>query len=179
MGIEDARMLASAASSHRYSLLWRGSRDGFRARDFHRCCDGRSPTLTLVSDTDGNIFGGFTAAEWEGPLLATRKGDSSGRHLLFTVRNPHNLPAQVFPVKPDCQSSAITVSSHHGPCFGECDLLICDCCDANASHARGFGSSYENTTGVEGRAVFTGSDAFTVKEIEVFLYEPRAKNKVP
>jgi archaellum component FlaC len=44
----------------RFNLLWRGSRDGFTAQEFHRRCDGRANTLTLISDTDGNVFGGFT-----------------------------------------------------------------------------------------------------------------------
>jgi hypothetical protein len=48
-----------------FSLLWRGSRDGFRARNFHSRCDGHANTLTLIKDTEGNIFGGFTPVEWE------------------------------------------------------------------------------------------------------------------
>jgi hypothetical protein len=44
----------------RLALLWRGSRDGFRAGDCHGRCDGHAPTLTLIQDTEGNIFGGFT-----------------------------------------------------------------------------------------------------------------------
>jgi hypothetical protein len=49
----------------RFNLLWRGSRDGFGAKEFHRRCDGRANTLTLIVDTDGNVFGGFTSVEWE------------------------------------------------------------------------------------------------------------------
>jgi hypothetical protein len=41
----------------RFSLLWRGSRDGFRACDFHRRCDGHANTLTVILDIEGNIFG--------------------------------------------------------------------------------------------------------------------------
>jgi hypothetical protein len=47
------------------NLLWRGSRDGFTAEEFHRRCDGRANTLTLIEDTDGNVFGGFTPVKWE------------------------------------------------------------------------------------------------------------------
>jgi hypothetical protein len=35
------------------------------ARHFHGRCDGHAPTLTLIQDTEGNIFGGFTPVEWE------------------------------------------------------------------------------------------------------------------
>jgi hypothetical protein len=41
-------------------LLWRGSRDGFEAKVFHERCDFHPNTLTLIRDTKGNIFGGFT-----------------------------------------------------------------------------------------------------------------------
>jgi hypothetical protein len=44
----------------RFTLLWRGSRHGFGARDFHWRCNGDAPTMTLIEDTKGNIFGGFT-----------------------------------------------------------------------------------------------------------------------
>jgi hypothetical protein len=38
-------------------LLWRGSRDGFRAWDFHGRWDGHAPPVTLIQDTERNIFG--------------------------------------------------------------------------------------------------------------------------
>jgi hypothetical protein len=39
--------------------------DAFRANQFHRRCDGHANTLTVILDTKGNIFGGFTPVEWE------------------------------------------------------------------------------------------------------------------
>jgi chromosome segregation ATPase len=51
----------------RFVLLWRGSRDGFGARDFHGRCDGHANTLMLLCDTSGNVFGGFTPLQWELP----------------------------------------------------------------------------------------------------------------
>jgi hypothetical protein len=48
-----------------FNLLWRGSGDSFTSREFHCRCDGRANTLTVISDTDGNVFGGFTPVKWE------------------------------------------------------------------------------------------------------------------
>jgi hypothetical protein len=73
----------------RFNLLWRGSRDGFTADEFHLRCDGRANTLTLISDTDGNVFGGFTPVEWESGNKW--KGDDSLRSFLFTLKNPHDV----------------------------------------------------------------------------------------
>jgi hypothetical protein len=48
----------------KWSLLYRGSRDGFRASNFHSHCDNKPITLTIIKSTSGNIFGGFTSAHW-------------------------------------------------------------------------------------------------------------------
>jgi hypothetical protein len=48
-----------------FSVLWRGSRDGFESSKFHGRCDGHTNTLTVIFDTEGHIFGGFTPLKWE------------------------------------------------------------------------------------------------------------------
>jgi hypothetical protein len=35
-----------------FDPLWWDSRNGFTAREFHRRCDGRTNTLTLISNTE-------------------------------------------------------------------------------------------------------------------------------
>jgi hypothetical protein len=50
-----------------FKLLWRGSRDGFSASQFHGRCDGHANTLTVILDPKGTIFGGLTPVEWESP----------------------------------------------------------------------------------------------------------------
>jgi small GTP-binding protein len=154
-----------------FSLLWRGSTDGFTAEAFHRCCDGRERTLTVIRGNGGNIFGGFAVPGWESPFFSKRKSDSTSTGFLFTLKNPHNLPPQHFKLIGRQESSAIRVSSKACACFGNDDLFVCGGCNTNVSHSRGFGSTYENTTGIEGRLVFTGADTFIVNEIEVFAVE--------
>jgi hypothetical protein len=41
-----------------FSLLWRGSHDGFSVSELHRRCD--VPRNNSTATMDGNIFGGFT-----------------------------------------------------------------------------------------------------------------------
>ena len=49
-----------------WRLLYRASRDGFKAESFHLKCDYKGPTVTVVKS--GNfIFGGFTEAAWRSP----------------------------------------------------------------------------------------------------------------
>jgi hypothetical protein len=63
--VADFPALFAEFGGKRFALLWRGSRDGFRARDFHGCCNRHAPTLALILDTEGNIFGGFTPVRSE------------------------------------------------------------------------------------------------------------------
>jgi hypothetical protein len=60
-------------------MLWRGSRDGFGAAELHRRCDGCTNTLTLISTTKGNIFGGFTPVKRESPWFEKDKDTSHAR----------------------------------------------------------------------------------------------------
>jgi hypothetical protein len=43
-----------------FSLLWRCSRDGFKAQEFRRGCDGSTNNPTEILDMKGNIFRCFT-----------------------------------------------------------------------------------------------------------------------
>jgi hypothetical protein len=102
-----------------FTLLWRGSRDGFGRGDFHRRCDRHRNTLTVILDTDGNIFGGFTRVEWESRAWNMKlgcennlgKADPSLKSFLFTLRNPHNVPARRFALKAEMKDKAISCES--------------------------------------------------------------------
>ena len=49
-------------------LRYRGSRDGWMAKDFHRMSDNKGPTITLLKiKENGQCIGGFTSAYWESP----------------------------------------------------------------------------------------------------------------
>jgi hypothetical protein len=117
----------------RFNLVWRGSRDGFTAQEFHRRCDGRANTLTLIADTDGNVFGGFTPVKWESRSSGV-KGDNSLRSFLFTVRNPHGVSPRKFALRAEKKGSAIWCNGGYGPTFGVGDdyyseILVCHHCN--------------------------------------------------
>jgi hypothetical protein len=157
----------------RFTLLWRGSCDGFGVDDFHARCDGHANTLTLIEDTKGNIFGGFTPVEWESRQYDKKtsnclKADPSLKSFLFTLKNPHNFPASKFALKAEKKAEAIGCDSQLGPCFCH-GICVANNCNANTvSFTSYFGTSYANDTGLPGQTFFTGSWEFTVKEIEVF-----------
>jgi hypothetical protein len=157
-----------------FALLWRGSRDGFLARQFHARCDGRANTLTLILDTAGNIFGGFTPVPWESRLWNGRfredgnlfKGDTTLRSFLFTLRNPHNSQATRFGLRREAMYHAIECNAALGPCF--CGIRVANHCNANFYSRAFLSSSWVNNTGLDENMIFTNLRVFTVKEIEVF-----------
>jgi hypothetical protein len=164
--VEDFPEIFEDFRGERFTLLWRGSRDGFGAGDFHKRCDGHANTLVVILDTKGNIFGGFTPAKWESSMFGKDKADPSLKRFLFTLKNPHNVPARRFALKAENEDEAIFCYSVYGPHF--IDILVFDNCNANTDSWTELGLNYTNGTRLDGKTVFTGSEQFQVKEIEVF-----------
>jgi hypothetical protein len=164
--ISDFPEIFAEFRGKRFEILWRGSRDGFRATEFHGRCDGHANTLTVILDTEGNIFGGFTPVEWESRTRGSHKADDSQKSFLFTLKNPRNIPARRFALKAEKKCRAILCKSGWGPSFG--DIAVSDNCNANTSSATWLGDTYTNDTGRDGANVFAGSANFQVREIEVF-----------
>jgi hypothetical protein len=147
-----------------FTLLWRGSRDGFGALDFHDRCDGHPNTLTVISDTKGNIFGGFTPVKWDS--RPGYKADPSLKSFLFTLKNPHNVSARRFALKAEKKDEAIICYSGCGPHFG--DIGVSGNCNANTDSCTSLGNWYTNDTELDRKTFFAGSYHFQVKEIAVF-----------
>jgi hypothetical protein len=172
------------------NLLWRGSRDGFDASEFHKRCDGCGNTLTLIKDRGGFIFGGFTPVPWFPPENENEEDenegddyeedseekfqfepvpDPSGESYIFSIASPSALPPRKFPLILEENERAIYYSRQCGPIFGNKDMLIHrECNSLTLNSTRGFGSTYRNTTAMDGQIFFTGTAFFTVAEIEVF-----------
>jgi hypothetical protein len=132
-----------------FNLLWRGSRDRFTAQKFHLRCDGRANTLTLISDTDGTMFGGFTPVKWgssaPGEENGHDRGDDSLRSFLVTLRNPHGAPPRRFTLKAEKKQSAIYCHSALCADFGYSgDIYVSNHCNANKDSVTGIGTHWSN-----------------------------------
>jgi hypothetical protein len=120
----------------------------------------------VILDTDGNTFGGFTPAKWDSSN--GWKEDNDLKSFLFTLKNPHNVAARKFALKPQEKHRAILCDSDSGPSFYGGITVSDNCNEDNPSYACSFGTAYVNDTKVSGDTFFTGSWEFIVKEIEVF-----------
>jgi hypothetical protein len=164
--LSDIPAIFAEFRGKQFKLLWRGSRDGFTASQFHSRCDGHPNTLIVILDTDGNIFGGFTPVEWDSGN-GNFKADASVKSFLFTLKNPHNFGARTFALTAVQKHKAIMCDSRSGPRFW--DIGVYDNCNANRNSFTGsFGAHYTNDTGLNGLTFLTGSNNFTAREIEVF-----------
>jgi hypothetical protein len=165
--ISDFPEIFAEFRSKHFNLLWRGSRDGFSAARFHGYCDRHGNTLTVILDTKGNVFGGFTPLKWESRMkMPWNKADGSLRSFVFTLKNPNNVGAKRFALKPEKKQFAICCDAALGPQFY--DVGVSDHCNGNMKNVSYLGGSYTNETGVNGDRFFTGARNFQVKEIEVF-----------
>jgi hypothetical protein len=151
----------------KFSLLYRGSRDGFGSEAFHERCDGHPETLTIVQTQTGYIFGGYTPLAWAsgGGYIA----DDGVRSFIFTVKNPHGLSPRIFRLKQDMKQYSVWCTSGYGPTFGGGnDICIYNHCNTSNSNYVNLGHSYNNDTGMDGRTLLAGESNFTVQELEVF-----------
>jgi hypothetical protein len=80
--ISDFPKIVAEFRRKRFEILCRDGRDGFKVAEFHRRCDGHANTLTVILDTEGNIFGGFTPVEWD-KWLEKQKTHRSNRRKDF------------------------------------------------------------------------------------------------
>jgi hypothetical protein len=151
-------------SQKKWTLLYRGSRDGFQAAQFHRKCDNQANTVTLIETTKGYQFGGFTPVVWDSSNTA--KADNSQKSFIFTLKNPRGSDGRKFALAEP--SKAIYCGAGYGPIFGVNDIYVYDNCASNNSSFGRVEIAYANDTEIAAREIFVDGCNFTVKEIEVF-----------
>ena len=127
-----------------YTLLYQATRDGFQAASFHAKADGIANTLTVVKTTNGNIFGGYTAAAWN--LNAESGYITDATAFIFSLINPQNTPYKIM-IPSASASCAIFYQMLYGPTFG-CghDIYIADNSNLN-TNSFNYIHSYTNPNG--------------------------------
>jgi hypothetical protein len=146
-------------------LIYRGSRDGFTAAAFHRHCDGKPNTFTIVRDSAGSIFGGFADIPWG----SGRRFESSRASFLFALslhgaRNP--LAVRQCAIARNPAHSLYHHDLHLAVFGGGHDLHIAEGCNNHSNNTLCLGYTYQNYGFPQ---LFTGGSAhFRVDELEVF-----------
>ena len=141
----------------RFKLLYKGSRDGDAANDFHTRCDDAEKTLVIVEDNYGNRFGGFTTQDWGGQYLQKKDDDA----FIFSIDKN-----KIYEVIPD--QNAIGCYPNFGPVFFGCQIRIYDNFLAKGGTTYKKGLNYRTTEDFE---LTNGNQNFGVKDIEVYEVE--------
>jgi hypothetical protein len=94
------------------------------------------------------------------------KADPSLTSFIFSLKNPHNVPARKFALKAAKENEAIYCDPEYGPSFRDVGVRgnssNQNWADFRTNHC------YVNDTGLDGVPFFTGKRLFKMKEIEVF-----------
>ena len=72
----------------KWRLVYRGTRDGFSAYNFHSRCNWIANTLTIVQSETNNIFGGFTTKPW----TFENRHIADPNAFVFSLRNNESNP---------------------------------------------------------------------------------------
>jgi hypothetical protein len=165
--ITELIYLCEFSPNDKWTLLYRGTRDGFRPRDFHSICDGHSNTLTIVKAKQSSyIFGGYTTIHWGSS--DTYKSDSNA--FIFSLTNKDNQPLKMK-INPNKHKYAINCHSRYGPIFGE-DRCIANNAITTMDSYSNLGHSYEHPLYAYGTneayTFLAGTEWFQLDEMEVY-----------
>ena len=146
-----------------FILLYRASRDGDSAEMFHKHCDNKGHTITLILTKERWKFGGYSDVQWES--LRDKPGyyfKSSSNVFLFSLNLKRKYPSKG-------NGNEIYCRWDRGPNFGYGpDISLRDGFLKNVSSCLSPISFYK----VENPNEFNGGNcSFIAKEVEVFLVD--------
>jgi hypothetical protein len=162
--------LCEFSPNDKWTLLYRGTRDGFGTNDFHSRCDGHAITLTILKAKGSEfIFGGITSAMW-----GSFSGDNSDPNaFIFSLTNKDNKPIKIK-IDPNRHKHAILCHSGLGPSFND-DICIVNNANTTMDSYSDLGCSYRHPQYAwrtyEAKTFLSGSFKFQLDEIEIYQKE--------
>ncbi|CAF1048825.1 unnamed protein product [Adineta steineri] len=182
LNVEHQRILNKfyGKKHQHWQLMYKATRDGFDTAAFHKLCANRNRlTMTVIQSTDGYLFGGIDARNFEDTSDSedtsdcedTSDYDRISPFLFLLVNANRNHPTKFLPIK----KIVPYYVNKYGLSFGkadEYDLRISDRSNENMNSYCNLGRNYSDTIGL-GKNTFTGSHHFQTKEIEVFTLASR------
>jgi hypothetical protein len=144
-------------------LLYRASKNDFKAESFHQKCDGKFPLLMIFQSTDDKIFGAYVSQSFE----STGGFKEAPGSFLFSISQNAKMDL--------CKNfqNAIYCHSFYGPTFG-CGYDLFVPCGANkreCSSRLGYTYALPPNTRVNSKEAgefLAGKQKFLLKDYEVF-----------
>ena len=160
---EDLSQIFNNLSQRNITRIYQATVDGWDPKDFHSACDQRGATLTIMKDTNNNIFGGYTTRKWSSHTKFGVYESDPGAYL-FSLKSTVLEKCEKFPINSPSGHYAIFGGPAYSVYFGAGG-------DIKVRGARmgssAFGITYSNPT----RHSAPLPTEFTLREMEVFLVE--------
>ena len=139
-------------------LLFKATRDGCLAKDFHNKVDNIGPLLIIIETTNNEIFGAFTSVAW------SSKNDfvEDSEAFLFCNNNKYNVNNKIL---------ACNHLKNFGPYFGDKALVITDNClnnKYNFTDCEDQNYNFDKNTNLLNEEK---NSFFQVKDYEVYHYK--------
>ena len=133
----------------------------YNATKFQSNCDGVSPTITIVMDTSGNKFGGYTTSSWAEPCTGNNYARDTDAFIF-------NLSKKLKYIQPDkFGKNSIYTRKDYGPTLGGGhNLYIANGCNGNSSSYTSVSQDYK--TDNKKLLNNSGSTSFQVSNYEVY-----------
>ena len=96
----------------KFDLIYNITTDGCIATTFHQKCDNQGPTVTVLYNQQGSVYGGYTAVSWD--QSGSYKDDANA--FLFRLQYSGSAVTNKFPSSNSGYS--VYCAGGHGPTFG-------------------------------------------------------------
>jgi hypothetical protein len=166
---DTTQLLSWLNGKSNWRLIYKASRDGFRASDFHYCCDNKGETVSIICTTANYLFGGYTDVSW---TSTNGQHSNSAQSFLFAFRS-HSLGNSS--VKTNVSSANHAVYHHSSYCCtfgaGHC-IYVADSSNTNDSSYSNWHSgqsySFPINVGSSNNHWLVGQQNFQTRDVEVF-----------
>ncbi|KAH3823355.1 hypothetical protein DPMN_125154 [Dreissena polymorpha] len=161
-----------------FTRLYQITRDGCNAITFHQKCDNQGPTVTVLYNQHGSVYGGYGSASW---ISSSGSYIKDSNAFLFQLKYSGTDQCITFPVtKAD---SAMYALSSYGPIFGAGHDLVTFKDTVNSSGgyfalngSTNFGISF-NTQGLTFDKIINNN--LNVTELEVYSITDGHRKNTP
>ena len=128
----------------KFNLVYSSKKDGESASNFHYNCDGVSPTVVIIKDTNGNKLGGYTTSSWaQSPVGGSYAREQNAFTFSLSLKKKVE-QADKF------TKYSIYRNNGYGPTFGSHYLHIANGCTGNTSSYTACGSGYDPNSNLFG-----------------------------
>ncbi|XP_052213304.1 interferon-induced protein 44-like [Dreissena polymorpha] len=97
-----------------FTLLYQITRDGCNATTFHQKCDNQGPTVTVLYNQEGSVYGGYGSLSWN----SSSGWITDANAFIFQLRYSGSDKPTKFPIKDTHTQLGLYGNSTYGPTFG-------------------------------------------------------------